>query len=247
MGVQHQFYQIMGVQHQLVIKNSFIDFADESEKVQSPRPRSLSEYSGLCKLLAMPPVYDDTMAQDMDDDLDDRTTIMMRDIPNSYCTDRLVELFDSAGFSRRYDFVYLPMDFRTGMSLGYAFVDFVSNADAQRFMEVFAGFSSWMTPSPKVCQISWADPNQGLAAHVEKYRNSPVMHENIPDGYKPRLYNQGMRVPFPPPTKRIRAPRVRPAKRSSADRSLGYPSQVHCQTCMPHCFMDSLSMYSQMA
>jgi RNA recognition motif-containing protein len=226
----------MGVQHQLYIeiKNSFIHFLDESEKVKAPRPRSLSEYTGACELLAMPPVAlsssssDGTVVPDTDDDLDDRTTIMMRDIPNLYCTDRLVELFDLAGFSRRYDFVYLPMDFRTDMSLGYAFVDFVSNADAQRFMEVFDGFSSWMTPSPKVCQVSWADPNQGLAEHVERYRNSPVMHENIPDGYKPRLYNQGVRVPFPPPTKRIRPPRVRPAKRSSADRSLGYPSQVHC-------------------
>jgi RNA recognition motif-containing protein len=223
----------MGVQHQLYIeiKNSFIHFLDESEKVKAHRPRSLTEYSGTCELLAMPPVYDGPLAQDTDDDLDGRTTIMMRDIPNLYCTDRLVDLFDLAGFSGRYDFVYLPMDFRTDMSLGYAFVDFVSNADAQRFMEVFDGFSSWMTPSPKVCRVSWAEPNQGLAEHVERYRNSPVMHENVPDGYKPRLYNQGVRVPFPPPTKRIRPPRVRPAKRSSAGRALGYcqyPSQVHC-------------------
>jgi RNA recognition motif-containing protein len=210
---------IMGVQNQLYIeiKNSFIHFLDESEKVKLPRPRSLSDFTGTCELLTPPSVYDGALAQDEDG----RTTIMMRDIPNSYCTDRLVELFDFSGFARRYDFVYLPMDFRTDMSLGYAFINFVSNADAQQFMEVFDGFSNWMNPSPKVCQVSWADPNQGLAEHVERYRNSPVMHDNIPDSYKPRLYKNGVRFPFPPPTKRIRPPRVRPAKRSLQERSLG--------------------------
>lgn len=208
----------MGVQNQLYIeiKNSFIHFIDEAEKVKV-KPRSLSDFSGTCELLIVPPVYDGALAQDEDS----RTTVMMRDIPNSYCTDRLVELFDFSGFARRYNFVYLPMDFRTDMSLGYSFINFVSNADAQHFMEIFNGFSDWMAPSPKVCQVSWADPNQGLAEHVERYRNSPVMHENIPDSYKPRLYNHGVRVPFPPPTKRIRPPRVRPAKRSSLERSVG--------------------------
>lgn len=201
----------MGIQAQLCIeiKNSFIHFCDEAELVKPPRPRSFSEHTGICELTTSSLVYNGKLVQDEDD----RTTVMMRDIPNSYCTDSLVHLFDLAGFSRMYDFVYLPMDFRTNLSLGYAFVNFVSNADAQRFIQALDGFSGWMSPSPKVCQVSWADPNQGLAEHVERYRNSPVMHENIPDHYKPRLYNQGVRVPFPPATKRIRPPRIRPAKR----------------------------------
>ena len=28
----------------------------------------------------------------------------------------------------------------------------------------------------KVCRVTWSGPHQGLAAHVERYRNSPVMH-----------------------------------------------------------------------
>jgi len=141
-----------------------------------------------------------------------RTTVMMRDIPNSYSASGLIELFDAAGFWGTYDFVYLPIDFRTNMSLGYAFVNFVSSRDAQQFMMCFDGFCNWHFCSPKICKVFWSDPNQGLEEHVERYRNSPVMHENVPDDFKPRLYQGGMRVAFPEPTKRIKLPRVRPAK-----------------------------------
>ena len=69
------------------------------------------------------------------------------------------------------------------------------------FWESFDGFKRWSLPSAKaktaesalfsgslgdgslqllepreVCRVSWSGPHQGLAAHVERYRNSPVMH-----------------------------------------------------------------------
>merc|ERR1712118_63238 len=137
---------------------------------------------------------------------------MGRDIPNSYSITRLVELFDLSGFQGTYDFVYLPIDFRTNMSLGYTFVNFVSSRVAQQFLMCFDGFSSWHFASSKVCKVLWSDPNQGLEEHVERYRNSPIMHENVPDDFKPRLYESGVRVAFPEPTKRIKLPRMRPAK-----------------------------------
>jgi len=147
----------------------------------------------------------------LDDEV--RTTVMMRDIPNSYSSTTLVELFDDAGFRGTYDFLYLPVDFRTNMNLGYAFVNLVSTRQAQEFMLFFNGFSTWHFSSPKVCKVFWSDPNQGLEEHVERYRNSPVMHENVPDDFKPRLYESGVRVAFPEPTRRIKLPRVRPAKK----------------------------------
>lgn len=143
---------------------------------------------------------------------DDRTTVMMRDIPHSYSSTRLECLFNCHGFWGRYDFMYLPIDFKTDASLGYAFVNLVSPCDAQQFMTHFQGFSTWGAQSPKVCHITWTDPEQGLEHHVEKYRNSPIMHASIPDEYKPRLFIGGMRAPFPEPTKRIRPPRIRRGK-----------------------------------
>jgi len=145
---------------------------------------------------------------------DERTTIMLRNIPNAYSPSMLVELLELSGFRCKFDFVYLPIDFRTGVNLGYAFVNLASNIDAQQVIDCFHGFHDWACESQKVCEVSWANPHQGLADHVERYRNSPVMHDHMPDEYKPRLYVNGLRIPFPEPTKRIRPPRVRPQRRA---------------------------------
>lgn len=50
---------------------------------------------------------------------------------------------------------------------------------------------------------------QGRDAYVEKYRNSPVMHHKVPEEYRPVLLAGGEPVPFPGPTRAIRAPRFR--------------------------------------
>jgi len=57
-------------------------------------------------------------------------------------------------------------------------------------------------------QVRWSS-KQGLHTHVELYRNSPVMHELVPDEYKPILLKDGVRIPFPPPTRRVRKPRTK--------------------------------------
>lgn len=138
------------------------------------------------------------------------TTVMLRNIPNRYTQSMLTALLDEHNFKPNYDFVYLPMDFRNGVNLGYAFVNLLSHEEALRFMETFQGFSRWFFDSAKVCEVSWAHPHQGLHEHVERYRNSPVMHPTMPEEYKPMVFKDGERVPFPPPTKAIRAPKLRP-------------------------------------
>mmetsp|Transcript_26699 Transcript_26699/g.84720 ORF Transcript_26699/g.84720 Transcript_26699/m.84720 type:complete len:396 (-) Transcript_26699:255-1442(-) len=138
------------------------------------------------------------------------TTVMLRNIPNRYTQGMLLALLDEHNFKSNYDFVYLPMDFRNGVNLGYAFVNLLSHQDALRFMEAFQGFARWFFDSAKVCEVSWAHPHQGLHEHVERYRNSPVMHPTMPEEYKPMIFKDGERVPFPAPTKAIRAPKLRP-------------------------------------
>lgn len=133
---------------------------------------------------------------------------MMRSIPNDYTRDLLLALLDGRGFGGRYNLVYLPIDFSSQAGFGYAFVNFISTEEAERFKEHFEGFHEWAVPSDKVCEVLWSAARQGLQANIERFRNSPVMHESVPDKFRPALFVDGVRVPFPPPTRRPRAPEI---------------------------------------
>lgn len=135
------------------------------------------------------------------------TTLMLRNIPNDYTRTMILELLDSKALSGKYNFVYLPIDFNRMAALGYVFVNFVSRADAELARLCLQGFQQWNVQSKKVCEVGWGNPLQGLTAHIERYRSSPVMHKDVPDEFKPILFSAGSRVPFPPPTKRVRPPR----------------------------------------
>jgi hypothetical protein len=138
------------------------------------------------------------------------TTLMLRNLPNTYTRDMLVDLLNSEGFAGMFNFVYLPIDFKTHAGLGYAFVDCSSRHETDRMRHHFEGFTGWAVRSEKICSVSWSHPEQqGFAAHVERYRNSPVMHECVPEDWKPALYSGGLRVPFPPPTRKLRNPHIR--------------------------------------
>jgi hypothetical protein len=138
-----------------------------------------------------------------------RTTVMLRNMPNNYTREMLLELVDSMGFVGTYDFAYLPIDFSSQAGLGYAFINFISAKHAERCFDTFEGFSDWKVPSEKVCTVTWSSPYQGLDSHIERYQNSPVMHHTITDDWKPILLRQGVRVPFPLPTKTIKTPKIR--------------------------------------
>lgn len=137
------------------------------------------------------------------------TTVMMRNMPIEYTREMLITLMNNQGFHGKYDFIYLPVDFTTSETNGYAFINFVTPAEAQRFQDHFQGFSQWDVASDKECDVTWSNVLQGLAAHVDRYRSSPVMHDDMPDECRPAVFSDGVRAPFPPPLKRIRAPRIR--------------------------------------
>jgi hypothetical protein len=135
-----------------------------------------------------------------------RTTCMMRNMPENYTRQSLLHLIDAVGFAGKYTLVYLPMDFKNKVNLGYAFVDLISGDVALKFFEAFSGFCDRGFTIEKECEVSWSTV-QGYSAHIERYRNSPVMHHLVPDEFKPLLFVDGKQVPFPEPTKRIREPR----------------------------------------
>ena len=62
---------------------------------------------------------------------------------------------------------------------------------------------------PRECVVSWGEPMQGFTDNVERYRNSPVMHEHVAEEFKPVIFKEGVRIEFPPPTKKLHAPRLK--------------------------------------
>lgn len=142
------------------------------------------------------------------------TTLMLRHIPNGLTRSNLMALLDLEGFEAAYDFLYLPMDLDTHRNLGYAFVNLVSAVDAANCRERFRGFLEWPLEQElkgRPCEVE-VTAVQGREAQVEKYRNSPLMHESVPEEFKPVVLDAGVLQPFPEPTRSLRRPRKRPTQ-----------------------------------
>ncbi|XP_059629658.1 protein terminal ear1-like [Cornus florida] len=120
------------------------------------------------------------------------TTVMIRNIPNQYRRNMLLDFLDehcqnhnqkaellSDPLHMAYDFLYLPMDFRSGDNLGYAFLNLTSSGAALRMREMlhrfkwgtFKSSDSKIVNSKKVCEITWARI-QGKDNLVRHFQNS---------------------------------------------------------------------------
>lgn len=147
----------------------------------------------------------------------ERTTIIFRNLPSDCSRDDLIRTLESQGFSGLFDFVHVPVNFQAMVGNGYGLVNMVSNAAAERALLYFQGWSQWQTEASPACDLGWSNALQGLTAHVDRYRDSPVMHESIGEQFKPALFSAGSRIAFPEPTKQLRAPRVRHNKSRLAE------------------------------
>jgi len=134
------------------------------------------------------------------------TSRMLKNIPNDYSRQDILDLLDSKAI--QYDFIYVPIDWCKRANLGYAFVNLVSNGEAERIEHLLNGFSDWKVTSEKVCEVAWGKKeHQSLHSLIDHFRNSPVMHPLVPEEFKPSLFTLGERMVFPAPTKRLRPPR----------------------------------------
>jgi hypothetical protein len=132
-------------------------------------------------------------------------TVILRNLPCPFLREDLIRVMDRMGFAGVYNLVYMPIDFVTELSMGYAFVNLHTNEDAQRLMLAFHGFRDWPRscwPTSKTCAADLSR-TQGLARNVNRYRNSPVMAEGVPERFRPVLFNGSQRVSFPGPTREL--------------------------------------------
>lgn len=136
------------------------------------------------------------------------TTVMLKNVPKTFSLDKLLRLLDRNGFNAKYDFVYLPVNFKTTTKLGYAFVNFIDHACAQEFKQQFRGFGDWGQEEEQEAETCWGQLHC-KQKHIQRYRNSPLMHHSVPHDWKPVLFDcNGRAETFPAPTKRLQPPRA---------------------------------------
>lgn len=101
---------------------------------------------------------------------------MVRNIPNKYDLKMVLEEID-IGFRRKYDFFYLPIDFKNRCNVGYAFINFIESKDIEAFCEAFDSRKWNRFNSEKVCKISYARI-QGKERLVTRFQNSSLMEKD---------------------------------------------------------------------
>merc|ERR1712117_551232 len=137
---------------------------------------------------------------------DQWTTVMLQNLPTAYTRDLLQRDLESWGV--QFDFLYIPMNFRTNRARGYAFVNLLSHEDADSFKLRMNGFTNWSLPASEGCRASWGKPHlQGLTANIARFQNASLMHSTVPDSFRPAFFQLGVRSSFPASTRNLRPPR----------------------------------------
>jgi len=144
------------------------------------------------------------------------TTVMLRNIPNKYTREMLVQQL-SVEFKGLFDFMYLPIDFKNKCNVGYSFINFRTTDACDEFVRQFHGVDVRKClpglNSKKIVEVTPARV-QGLIENVKRLRNSPVMNQlqDHPE-WMPLLFNeQGVEEPFPNPDQPL--PPVKPRGRA---------------------------------
>lgn len=119
----------------------------------------------------------------INNDKDKRTTVMIKNIPKQLKQSDLISLF--AAYYDLYDFLYLPVDFKTMLNAGFAFINFKSPKYIPNFFEEYnlkdinwnsvSSSNSIKSPQPLIstCYISYARI-QGFNYIVEHFKNSKI-------------------------------------------------------------------------
>lgn len=129
---------------------------------------------------------------------DNRTTLMIKNIPNKYTSKMLLAAIDER-HRGTYDFIYLPIDFKNKCNVGYAFINMIDPTSIIPFYKAFNGKKWEKFNSEKVASLAYARI-QGKAALIAHFQNSSLMNED--KRCRPILFNTdgpnvGDQVPFP--------------------------------------------------
>eukprot|EP00258_Populus_trichocarpa_P000126 XP_002297875.3 protein MEI2-like 4 isoform X1 [Populus trichocarpa] len=129
---------------------------------------------------------------------DNRTTLMIKNIPNKYTSKMLLAAIDEH-HKGSYNFIYLPIDFKNKCNVGYAFINMIDPSQIIPFYQAFNGKKWEKFNSEKVALLAYARI-QGKTALIAHFQNSSLMNED--KRCRPILFNTdgpnaGDQVPFP--------------------------------------------------
>jgi len=116
-------------------------------------------------------------------DLDMRTTLMIKNIPSHIDQVNLLEKINK-NYSTSYNFFYLPIDFIKQTNAGYAFINFrTSKSIINFFLEFDNKPWDFLHNQSKICYISYARI-QGFRSICEHFQKSNIMKQ-IDEKVKP--------------------------------------------------------------
>ena len=125
---------------------------------------------------------------------DVRTTIMIKNIPNKFTRDLLLNIIDQ-NFKGTYDLFILPTDANRYKNFGYAFINFICSYYIPYFYCSFNGKKWGSTNSQKICEITYSkiQGRNNLLSHYSNkiiFRNKDLKKNDndqkyiIPNDYK---------------------------------------------------------------
>ncbi|KAI5172898.1 hypothetical protein PAEPH01_1820 [Pancytospora epiphaga] len=115
---------------------------------------------------------------------DERTACMIRNIPNKYTSEVLLDYINETQYGS-YDFFYLRIDFKNKCNVGYAFINFLSNNDVLSFYDRINGYKWKNHNSTKVAELTYASI-QGIVNLKRKFKNSTVML--VEKAFRPKVF-----------------------------------------------------------
>ena len=108
---------------------------------------------------------------------DKRSTIMIKNIPNKFTREKLLDLINK-NFRGTYDLFIMPKDGKKNRNFGYAFVNFISSYSLPYFYFMFNG-KKWIgTNSKKICEITYSKV-QGRNELISHYPNKVIFFNEI--------------------------------------------------------------------
>ena len=125
---------------------------------------------------------------------DKRTTVMIKNIPNKFNKDLLLNIFNQH-FKGTYNIFVLPTDVNKYKNFGYSFINFTSSYFIPYFYFMFNGKMWNSTNSKKVCQLTYSKvqgkdnllqhyPTKILYVIEDGYEVKPEQKYIIPNVYK---------------------------------------------------------------